>query len=157
MSGSTRRTQMGADMQEHYRTGSPVIVRPMTRRWISDVPSKMVKIFGLDFSPQATGICAGEAVYASALPGLERTGPAPSDPSVLPAVLPDSGWRGMPSYDPRTYPPLPVECPPLLRQMWSELKARAGQKVLNVVVLAVLLGVTYPIVAWVAAWYEAHQ
>jgi hypothetical protein len=26
-----------------YRTASPVMVRPMTRRWISEVPSKMVK------------------------------------------------------------------------------------------------------------------
>jgi hypothetical protein len=28
-----------------YRTSSPVIVRPISIRWISDVPSKMVKIF----------------------------------------------------------------------------------------------------------------
>ncbi|WP_329259991.1 TetR family transcriptional regulator C-terminal domain-containing protein [Actinoallomurus sp. NBC_01490] len=32
------------DLRRRYRTGSPVTVRPMTRRWISDVPSKMVKI-----------------------------------------------------------------------------------------------------------------
>jgi hypothetical protein len=28
-----------------YRTSSPVIVRPISIRWISDVPSKIVKIF----------------------------------------------------------------------------------------------------------------
>jgi hypothetical protein len=33
-----------SDVLKRYLTGSPVIVRPMTRRWISDVPSKMVKI-----------------------------------------------------------------------------------------------------------------
>ena len=28
-----------------YRTSRPVTARPMMRRWISEVPSKMVKIF----------------------------------------------------------------------------------------------------------------
>ena len=30
---------------QRYRTSSPVIVRPISIRWISDVPSKIVKIF----------------------------------------------------------------------------------------------------------------
>ena len=30
---------------QRYRTSSPVTARPMIIRWISDVPSKMVKIF----------------------------------------------------------------------------------------------------------------
>ena len=30
---------------QSYRTSSPVMARPMMRRWISEVPSKMVKIF----------------------------------------------------------------------------------------------------------------
>jgi hypothetical protein len=30
-----------------YRTSSPVIVRPISIRWISEVPSKMVKILAL--------------------------------------------------------------------------------------------------------------
>jgi hypothetical protein len=29
----------------YYRTSSPVTALPMITRWISDVPSKMVKIF----------------------------------------------------------------------------------------------------------------
>ncbi len=29
----------------YYRTSSPVTARPMISRWISEVPSKMVKIF----------------------------------------------------------------------------------------------------------------
>jgi len=39
---------------KRYLTGSPVTVRPMTRRWISDVPSKMVKIL------QTTAVFAGQ-------------------------------------------------------------------------------------------------
>jgi hypothetical protein len=30
---------------QSYRTSSPVMARPMMRRWISEVPSKMVNIF----------------------------------------------------------------------------------------------------------------
>ncbi len=30
---------------QNYRTGSPVTARPMIMRWISEVPSKIVKIF----------------------------------------------------------------------------------------------------------------
>ena len=30
---------------QSYRTSRPVMARPMIRRWISEVPSKMVKIF----------------------------------------------------------------------------------------------------------------
>jgi hypothetical protein len=29
---------------QNYRTGSPVTARPMIMRWISEVPSKIVKI-----------------------------------------------------------------------------------------------------------------
>jgi hypothetical protein len=36
-------------VRKRYLTGSPVIVRPMTSRWISDVPSKMVKFSGVRF------------------------------------------------------------------------------------------------------------
>jgi hypothetical protein len=37
----------------YYRTSSPVTARPMIIRWISDVPSKMVKI--LDYGAVSTG------------------------------------------------------------------------------------------------------
>ena len=39
-----------------YRTSSPVIVRPISIRWISDVPSKMVKI--LECMGRVSGIPA---------------------------------------------------------------------------------------------------
>jgi hypothetical protein len=42
------------ELRKRYRTAGPVIVRPMTRRWISDVPSKMVKIL------QSTAASAGQ-------------------------------------------------------------------------------------------------
>jgi hypothetical protein len=39
----------------YYRTSSPVTALPMIMRWISDVPSKMVKIFASPASTAATG------------------------------------------------------------------------------------------------------
>ncbi len=41
--GSQPASQVSAS--SGYRTSSPVTARPMIMRWISDVPSKMVKIF----------------------------------------------------------------------------------------------------------------
>jgi hypothetical protein len=35
---------IGISAGQSYRTSSPVTVRPISIRWISDVPSKMVKI-----------------------------------------------------------------------------------------------------------------
>jgi hypothetical protein len=39
-----------------YRTSSPVIARPISIRWISDVPSKMVKILAAGTVPQFSGL-----------------------------------------------------------------------------------------------------
>jgi len=36
---------LGISTGQRYRTSSPVIVRPISIRWISDVPSKIVKIW----------------------------------------------------------------------------------------------------------------
>jgi hypothetical protein len=36
---------IGISAGQAYRTSSPVTARPMIIRWISDVPSKIVKIF----------------------------------------------------------------------------------------------------------------
>ena len=42
-----------------YRTSSPVMARPMIRRWISEVPSKMVKLSGVPGAEQR--ICCDHA------------------------------------------------------------------------------------------------
>jgi hypothetical protein len=63
----------------------------MTRRWISDVPSKMVKIFGWLRGALLSRIYAGKAAYRSAGNGLERRRTTPNGPSVLPMVLPAAG------------------------------------------------------------------
>jgi hypothetical protein len=39
-----------------YLTSSPVTVRPMIIRWISDVPSKIVKIFAVGQFPQVRSL-----------------------------------------------------------------------------------------------------
>ena len=39
-----------------YRTSSPVIVRAISIRWISGVPSKMVKILPVGTVPQFSGL-----------------------------------------------------------------------------------------------------
>jgi hypothetical protein len=38
---------MPPSRHKSYRTSSPVTVRPISIRWISDVPSKIVKLLGL--------------------------------------------------------------------------------------------------------------
>jgi hypothetical protein len=42
-------TRYAPGLRKRYRTGNPVIVRPMTRRWISEVPSKIVKFSDVRF------------------------------------------------------------------------------------------------------------
>jgi len=37
---------------QDYRTSRPVTARPMIRRWISEVPSKMVKLSGVHEAEQ---------------------------------------------------------------------------------------------------------
>ena len=75
--------------------------------------------------------------------------------------LPDSevrgAWRGMPSYDPTTYPPLPVEHPPLARQIWTEVKTRAFGAVVDVVWVTVMIVIARPIVIAVAARYGSTR
>jgi hypothetical protein len=59
-------TRDAPDLRKRYRTGNPVVVRPMRRRWISDVPSKMVKIL------QATAVFAGQRRLAAGWVSTER-------------------------------------------------------------------------------------
>jgi hypothetical protein len=42
--GPSPRSAIGISAGQGYRTSSPVTVLPISMRWISDVPSKMVKI-----------------------------------------------------------------------------------------------------------------
>jgi hypothetical protein len=56
----------------YYRTSSPVTALPMIMRWISDVPSKIVKI--VDHRP----VCAGKWRDAGADPAPIQHGDPPS-------------------------------------------------------------------------------
>jgi hypothetical protein len=40
----------------YYRTSSPVTALPMITRWISDVPSKIVKLVEIQQFPQVDGL-----------------------------------------------------------------------------------------------------
>lgn len=78
------------DVQGHHLTGRPVTVLPMTRRWISDVPSKMVKICEGVLSFLITDVYAGKSVYAHPETGQRRTGTAVAGPGVHPVCSPGS-------------------------------------------------------------------
>ena len=72
-----------------YRTGRPVTVRPMTRRWISDVPSKIVKILECDMAPQVGCVYAGKSAHGGLVPRLSLT----ESDSVRRIMLPVSAPR----------------------------------------------------------------
>lgn len=86
--------RMRADLRRLHLTGSPVTVRPMTRRWISDVPSKIVKILAAGFRGLFTQVNAGSGLAGVDSNAPERPPTPPSDPSLLPAVLPAGTLAG---------------------------------------------------------------
>ena len=73
-----------SDLPRLHLTGSPVTVRPMTRRWISDVPSKMVKILAAGNAALFIQVNAGRGVARPDWNGLEATGNTSTAPRMLP-------------------------------------------------------------------------
>jgi len=109
MSAAPVRPRMRVDVQRYQRTGRPVTVLPMTRRWISDVPSKMVKILGRDFAPLVNHVYAGKAAYGPALLGLGRTENTSRGLEMLPVCSQKRTERCHPSHRASITPPNQAE------------------------------------------------